>query len=194
MGTSDKGIVVVVSGPSGVGKSTLCQALVERLDGFLSVSATTRAKRALEQEGREYHFISADEFDRRVAAGEFLETAEVYGGHRYGTPAGPVREALEAGRAALLEIEIHGAIQVRKAYPDMLGIYVLAPGPQQQQERITGRKQDSAEAIRERLSKADGEIAFAQESGCYQHFVINDVFEETIDRMEQLIRQEQANR
>jgi guanylate kinase len=194
MGEPDKGIVVTVSGPSGVGKSTLCQALQNKLDGFLSVSATTRPKRPNEQDGREYHFISTEEFDRRLADGDFLETAEVYGGHRYGTPAGPVREALERGRVVLLEIEINGAQQIREHYPNMLGIYVLAPSPGQQAERITGRKQDSAAAIRERLSKADGEIAFARECGCYQHYVVNDVFDETVEQMAHLIEQEQATR
>lgn len=194
MSGPSKGIVVVISGPSGVGKSTLCQALAERLDGFLSISATTRPKRPNEREGVEYYFISPEEFDRRAAAGEFLETAEVYGGHRYGTPAGPVAQALAAGRVVLLEIEINGTLQTRQRYPDMLGVYVLAPGPRQQTERITGRRQDTAAAIRERLSKADGEIAYAHESGCYQHYVINDVFEETVDQLAELIKQEQAKR
>jgi guanylate kinase len=194
MAEADKGLLVVVSGPSGVGKTTLCQALVKRLDAYLSISATTRRKRPDETDGVEYHFISEEEFDRRLAAGEFLETAQVYGGHRYGTLAEPVRKALADGRVVLLEIEINGCLQVRHRYPETLGVYVLAPGPRQQADRITGRKQDSAEAIRERLAKADGEIAYAQECGAYQHFVINDVFEETVDRLVELIRQEQPKR
>ncbi len=186
-----QGVLLIISGPSGVGKSTICRHLAERLNAFLSVSATTRPRRDNEVDGRDYHFVSIPEFDRRVEAGEMLEYAEVYGGNRYGTPAGPVAEALQMGRVAILEIEMNGAAQVVKRYPDAMCVYILAPSPQDQVGRLEGRKKDSPEAIAERLSKADGEIRYAHECGIYQHFVVNRVVQETVDEIVRLVREKQ---
>src|SRR5690606_6505313 len=113
------GILLSISGPSGVGKTTICKRLVERLDAFLSVSATTRPRRDNEVDGRDYHFISREEFERRIQRGEFLEYAHVYAGNCYGTPAGPVLEALAAGRVVILEIEIEGTLQVKRRFPEL---------------------------------------------------------------------------
>lgn len=190
-GTSHQGVLLIISGPSGVGKSTICRELFKRLDAFLSVSVTTRPRRAHEVEGQDYHFLSQEEFEALLEAGELLEYATVYGGHCYGTPAGPVREALEAGRVAILEIEINGAEQVVRQYPEAMCVYLLAPTPQEQAGRLEGRNSDSPEAIAERLSKADGEIRYAQESGVYQHFVVNRVVQETVDTIVRLVREKQ---
>jgi guanylate kinase len=183
------GTLLIISGPSGVGKTTICKELVRRLEALLSVSATTRPKRVNEVEGVDYHFLTTEEFERRLERGEFLEHAKVYGGRYYGTPAGPVMEALAAGRTVILEIEIDGTIQVVKRFPDAIGIYILAPSPQDQVGRLVGREKDSADAIRERLSKADGEIRWAHECGAYRHFVVNETVDETVDEIVRIARE-----
>jgi len=178
-----------VSGPSGVGKSTICQRLIERLDAFLSVSATTRSPRQDEIDGRNYHFLSVEEFERRLEREGFLEYARVYGGHYYGTPARPVNQALQAGKVVILEIEIEGTIQVVRRFADAITIYILAPTPAEQKNRIVTRRQDSAEAIEERLKQADGEVRYAKDSGVYGYFLINETVQETVDKIVQIIRE-----
>jgi guanylate kinase len=185
------GVLLSVSGPSGVGKTTICKRLEERLDAFLSVSATTRPRRENEVDGRDYHFISREEFEARLAQGEFLEHAQVYGGNYYGTPAGPVAEALAAGKAVILEIEIEGTLQARRRFPDLIGIYILPPTAQDLRDRLVGRQKDSAEAIRERLSKADGEIGYARECGAYRYFLINDDLDDAVERIVEIVRENQ---
>lgn len=188
-----RGTLVIVSGPSGVGKTTVCSQVVRRLDAFLSVSATTRPRRDNEVDGRDYVFISKAEFERLLTGSEFLEHAQVYGGQYYGTPAGPVRAALEAGRVVILEIEIEGTIQVMRQYPDAISIYVLAPTPEEQQDRLVGRRKDSPEAICERLSKADGEIRYAYDSGVYRHFLVNRTVEDTVEEIVRIIREKRES-
>ncbi len=161
------GVLLIISGPSGVGKTTICKRLVDRLDAFLSVSCTTRPRRDNEVDGQDYHFISREAFEARLERGEFLEYACVYGGQYYGTPSLPVTDALQGGRVVILEIDIEGTLQVSKRIPDALGIYVLAPTAGEQADRLVGRRKDSEEAIRERLSKADGEIRYAMECGLW---------------------------
>ena len=177
-----------LSGPSGVGKSTVCQRLVQRLDAMLSVSATTRPPRPGEVHGRDYWFLEGADFEARIAAGRLLEYARVYAGQYYGTPAEPVAEALGAGRTVILEIDIAGTLQVARRYPDAVTIYLLAPTAGDQQQRLAGRKQDTAEAMAERLAKADGEIRKAKECGAYKHFVVNADLDDTIDRLVAIIR------
>ena len=186
-----RGVLLSVSGPSGVGKTTICKRLVERLDAFLSVSATTRPRRENEVDGRDYHFVSKDEFQRRLERNEFLEHAQVYGGNYYGTPAGPVMEALAAGRVVILEIEIEGTLQAKQRFPELIGVYILPPTAQDLRDRLVGRQKDSAEAIRERLSKADGEIGYAKDCGAYQYFLINDDLDETVERTVEIVRENQ---
>jgi len=183
------GTLLIISGPSGVGKTTLCKELVRRLDAFLSVSATTRPRREDEVEGVDYHFLTTEEFERRLEGDEFLEHARVYGGRYYGTPAGPVDQALAAGKVVILEIEIDGTIQVVRRFPEAITIYILAPTPEDQKGRLVGRQKDSAEAIHERLTKADGEIRWAYDCGAYKYFLVNETVEGTVNEIIRIVRE-----
>lgn len=183
------GVLMCVSGPSGVGKTTVCKRLADRLDAFLSVSMTTRPRRPDERDGEDYFFVSEEEFRRRLERGEVLEYACVYGGRYYGTPAGPVRKALAEGRAVILEIEIEGTLQVKRRIPEAIGVYMLAPTAAEQRDRLIGRRQDSADSIRERLSKADGEIRWAQDCGAYRHFLVNETVEGTVNEIVRIVRE-----
>lgn len=189
----ERGTLLVVSGPSGVGKTTICRKLADRLDAFLSVSMTTRPKRSGEVDGGAYCFVTTEEFERRIELDRVLEYARVYGGHYYGTSAEPVFEALDAGRTVILEIEIEGTLQVKRRLPEAVAVYLLAPNAGEQESRLVGRRQDSAEAMAERLSKADGEIRYAHECGAYDHFVVNDDVEETVQRLERIVQQARSN-
>jgi guanylate kinase len=173
------GKVVVISGPSGVGKSTVCHRLCDVLPAEFSVSVTTRPPRPGEKNERDYRYVRPEEFKAMRDSGELLEWAQVYG-HLYGTPLEAVREAVAEGKCIVLEIDIQGCIQVRSRMPEAQTFFLLPPNPLEQQRRIEGRKTDAAEVIRERLAKADGEIRYANESGCYDHFVVNDNLEETV--------------
>ncbi|HKQ47627.1 MAG TPA: guanylate kinase [Phycisphaerae bacterium] len=183
METSKKrGQVVVVSGPSGVGKSTVCRRLCEKVPAEFSVSVTTRKRRINEEHARDYHYISPEEFAKLKDSGGLLESAEVYG-HWYGTPLAEVETAIAQGRVIVLEIDIKGCIQVRRKMPDARTFFLLPPTSDEQRRRIEGRRTDDATAIRERLSQADGEIRYAMESGCYDDFIINDDLNETVDKI-----------
>ena len=186
------GVLLIISGPSGVGKTTVCKRLVEELDAFLSVSWTTRPRRDNEVDGQDYHFISTETFERELERGGLLEYAQVYGGHYYGTPARPALDALAAGRVVILEIEIDGTRQVVRRFPEAVGIYILAPSPVDQTDRLVGRQMDSAEAIRERLAKADGEIGYAHDSGAYRHFLVNETIAGTVESIVRIVREKQS--
>jgi len=184
--TRGTGLLVVVSGPSAVGKSTVCRRLKERLGARLSISATTRGKSPGEIDGQDYYFLTRQEFGRRIEAGEFLEHAE-YLGQLYGTPAEPVRQALAAGSDVLLEIEVQGGIQVGGQIPQAVLIYLLPPQGQALADRITGRARDDRQEMTRRLANAQQEIQLARESGKYQHFVVNDVLDETVEQIVHII-------
>ncbi|MBN1342437.1 MAG: guanylate kinase [Phycisphaerae bacterium] len=189
MAARSEGMLIVVSGPSGVGKSTICARLVERLDGVLSVSATTRPMGKGEVDGRNYYFLTREEFEAKLAEGEFLEHAE-YLGNLYGTPATPVREAIERGKDVLLEIEVLGGTQVARRHPEAVTIYLLPPDSQALTGRIQGRGRDAQAVIDERLANARKEIELARESGVYRHFVVNDDLAETVSKIVEVIEQE----
>ncbi len=192
MGERDRdGCVVVISGPSGVGKSTICSRLAERLGAELSVSATTRPKGNDEIDGQNYRFLSRQQFEAKIKAGEFLEYAE-YLNNLYGTPAKPVHEAIGQGRIMVLEIEVQGGLQVARAFPDAIMIYVLPTDPAVLVDRIQGRGRDRGEVIKQRLVNADGEIRFARDSGVYRHFVVNDVLDETVDEIVEIIKRQRT--
>lgn len=180
--TEPSGKIVVISGPSGVGKSTICHRLCARLPGEFSVSVTTRPRRANEAGARDYHYISRDEFIHMRDEGKLLEWAEVYG-QMYGTPLEPVEQAVESGRTIILEIDIQGCIQVRGKVPAARTFFLLPPTPDEQRRRIEGRATDPTDVIRERLSKADGEIRYASESACYDEFIVNDDLDGTVEKI-----------
>lgn len=170
-GSSPSGRLLLITGPSGVGKGTLVARLLERHPGlWLSVSATTRAPRAGEEEGRHYFFLDRAAFERQVAAGGFLEWAE-FAGNLYGTPRGAVQERLDAGQPVLLEIELEGARQVRRSFPSGFQVLLQPPSFEELERRIRGRGTDSEEAIARRLARAREELAAADE---FDAVVVND--------------------
>jgi guanylate kinase len=179
--------VFVITGPSGVGKGTLISSLLDRVDGLeLSVSATTRRPREGEEDGRDYHFLDPEEFERKVAAGEFLEHA-TYSGHRYGTLRSEVERRLAEGRSVVLEIELQGARQVREALPDSAPVFIAPPSSEALRERLESRGTDSNEAIEERLRTAEGELAAQRE---FKHVVVNDDVERAAAELERIVRDE----
>lgn len=185
------GRLVVISGPSGAGKTSICNALLEQLPGATwSVSVTTRPPREGEVGGASYDFVSPEEFARRESAGEFLEWAE-YLGNRYGTPRAPVERALAAGRDVIMEIDVAGGTQVARKMPASVRIFVLPPNAESLRARLEGRRTEAQEQLARRLANADGEIAAARDSGCYAHFVVNDVLDDTVEEVKRIIQQEQ---
>ena len=182
---NNTGKVVIVSGPSGVGKSTICKEVVTRLDNvYLSISVTTRPRAESEVDGQDYWFISEQQFQEHINKGRLLEHAEVFG-HLYGTPKDKVNEALEAGKAVILEIDVQGAKQVKTIYPDAVMIFILAPTQKELVERISDRGRENAEATEERLGGADDEIAAAWQY--YENMVINDDLEQAVKEVIQII-------
>ncbi|MGU3433247.1 guanylate kinase [Actinomycetes bacterium M1A6_2h] len=156
-----KGRLVVLAGPSAVGKSSVVEQIRRRLpDLHFSVSATTRAPRPGEVDGRDYWFVSNEEFDRMIADGELLEWAEIHGGlQRSGTPAAPVRAALDAGESVLLEVDLAGARSVRQVAPDALLVFLAPPDWETLVSRLTGRGTEPADVIERRLATAQVELA-----------------------------------
>jgi guanylate kinase len=173
--------VLVITGPSGVGKGTLIRLLLDRFPRMaLSVSATTRAPRLGEQEGLDYHFLSPEEFQRRIDAGEFLEWAE-YAGNRYGT----LRSELERDAHPLvLEIELQGARQVRERVPDAVSVFIAPPSEEALRTRLVGRGSDGPEQIERRLAVAREEMAAEAE---FDHVVVNDDLDAAAEKLGDLV-------
>ena len=182
---SGKGKVVIVSGPSGVGKSTICKEILKRLDYvYLSVSVTTRPKSDAEVDGRDYWFVSEEEFKERIEKGLMLEHAEVFG-HLYGTPKDKVEEALQAGKVVILEIDVQGAKIARMAFPEAEMIFILAPSEKDLAERLNHRGREAGEVAEERLNGASAEIAAAWQY--YEHMVINEDLQQAVNECVQII-------
>lgn len=175
------GRLVILTGPSGVGKGTLVRALLQRHpELYLSISVTTRAPRPGEINRQHYYFVSRPEFEQMVARNELLEWAE-FAGNYYGTPRLPVEEQIQLGKRVLLEIELEGARQVRRAFPRTLGIFILPPSLSELEQRLRGRGQDSDEAIARRLRRAEAEINAAEE---FDLQITNDNFDTALNSIE----------
>ena len=181
-----KGKLVVISGPSGVGKGTICKQLVRRLDNVcLSISAATRAKAKTEVDGKDYYFLSREQFENRIKEGSLLEYAEVFGNF-YGTPKDKVDEAIAAGKTVILEIDVQGGRQVKAKCPDAVMIFIMPPTTKALVERITGRGRDAADVVQKRLAKADAEIKAA--GNLYEYKIVNDDLEQAINKIMEIIR------
>jgi guanylate kinase len=179
--------VFVITGPSGVGKGTLIRGLRERFpDLYLSVSATTRQPRPGEQDGVDYHFLKREEFERRIAEGQFIEHAD-YAGRSYGTLRSEVEDRLREGVPVVLEIEVQGARQVRAAMRESVQVFIAPPDPASLRRRLESRGTDSLEAIDARLEVAEQELA-AQ--GEFAHTVVNDDLDRAADELEGIVRAE----
>lgn len=174
------GMLLIISGPSGVGKTTITRAIERSIpDAVFSVSCTTRPHTDADVEGVDYYFIDAAEFERRERAGEFLETA-TYAGNRYGTPRGPVDAQLARGRLVILEIDVAGARQIKSRLPRAYGIFILPPSEETLLERLRARKREDESVIQRRFQLAQQEIAEAHRCGVYDAFLVNKVLDETI--------------
>jgi guanylate kinase len=181
--------VFVITGPSGVGKGTLIRSLRERLPELeLSVSATTRPPRPGERDGVDYHFLDDAEFARRVDAGDFVEHA-TYSGRRYGTLRSELERRTAAGAPVVLEIEVDGARQVRRALPDAVQVFIAPPSREALRARLVGRGTDDPAQVQERLRTAEGELAAQDEFG---HVVVNDRLEDAVGALTAIVRRELA--
>ena len=186
MSEQQQGRILVLSGPAGVGKSSVCARLLASEGYVLSVSATTRAPRGVEQDGVDYHFMTVEEFQRRIDAGEFLEYATVHNKQTYyGTPAGPLLEHLVAGRHVLLDIDVQGAAQLREKVP-VVCIFLRPPSFEALRERLEGRQDTSGEEIERRLETAERELA---EAWRYDHQVVNDDLDRVVNEIRELLAQ-----
>lgn len=185
------GLLFVITAPSGAGKSSLIDALLKEDPRLkLSVSYTTRAPRSGEMNGREYHFVDGQTFIAMLEQGEFLESAEVHG-NRYGTSQAVIRDALARGQDLVLEIDWQGAQQVRRLYPDCVGVFILPPSVVELDRRMRARGQDTDAVIRRRLASAEEEISHAPE---FDYVIINKDFDEAKQDLQAIIRVERLRR
>jgi guanylate kinase len=179
--------VFVITGPSGVGKGTLIRGLLERVPELeLSVSATTRSPRPGEENGVDYHFLTPEQFEAHLAAGDFVEHA-TYSGNRYGTLRAELERRLKNGAGVVLEIEVQGARQVRAAMPEAVAVFIAPPSREALRARLVGRGTDSAEQVDARLQTAERELEAQPE---FRHVVVNDRLEEATDALVSIVRAE----
>ena len=182
-----KGLLIVISGASGTGKGTVCKELLARESGIAySVSATSRAPRVGEEEGREYYFRKREEFEQMIADGAFLEYADVYGNY-YGTPLAPIEKRRAAGEDILLEIDTQGALNVMERCPDGTFIFLLPPSLEELHRRIMGRGTESEESLARRLAAARDEILLGKR---YRYAVLNDAVEAATERIQTILAAE----
>lgn len=183
----EKGILTVVSGFSGSGKGTIMKGLLEKYNDYaLSISCTTRAPRDGEEHGREYFFVSQDEFEKMIDKEELIEYAN-YVGNYYGTPRSYVEEQMKNGKDVILEIEMVGAIKVKEKFPDTLLLFVTPPSVEELKNRLIGRGTESEEVIRNRIKRATDEVA---EMDKYDFLIVNDKLENAIEEVHSIIKNE----
>lgn len=187
-----RGLMFVLSSPSGAGKSTLARKLLEADENMsLSVSATTRPPRASEVDGREYKFMSKEQFEQMADGGEFLEHALVFGNH-YGTPRAPVEAMLIQGRDVLFDVDWQGARALRAAEPqDVVGIFILPPSMAELERRLRARAEDSEEVIQSRMARSLNEISHWEE---YDYVLVNTLLEQTLAQVKQILAAERLKR
>lgn len=185
---NQKGVLIVLSGPSGAGKGTICKALLDEGNFWLSVSTTTRAPRAGEEEGKNYFFITKEEFIERIERNEFLEFAEVYGNY-YGTPKNSVLDAIESGKDVILEIDIQGALKVKENYPGGVFIFILPPSMEELKNRIINRGSETPESLMTRFKSAYQEINYISK---YNYAVVNDTVENATKKINSIIAAEKC--
>jgi guanylate kinase len=187
-----RGLMLVLSSPSGAGKTTLSRKLLESDSAIvMSVSATTRARRPDEAEGRDYHFVSPVKFTKMVKANEFFEHATVFD-HRYGTPKKPVTDALAAGRDVLFDIDWQGTQQLKQqARDDLASVFVVPPSKAELERRLRIRAQDSEDVVRQRMAKASDELSHWAE---YDYLLMNDDIQHAMGKLEEILRVERSRR
>ena len=184
---------MILSSPSGAGKTSIARALVEENKNFLfSVSATTRKSRPGEVNGREYHFLTVDEFREKINDGQFLEHAKVFG-NLYGTPLEPVMESINDGKDLIFDVDWQGGKQIRSSSLSkfVISIFILPPSIKALQERLMKRAQDSSETVKDRMTKSIGEIMHWKE---YDYVIVNNDFEQTLDEVKSIITSEKLRR
>lgn len=183
----NRGLLLVVSGPAGAGKGTICSAFMQRQPQVhLSISATTRAPRSIEQDGVHYYFLQQQQFEQMIEQGEFIEWARFCGNY-YGTPRAKVEEKLAVGQDVLLEIEVQGAMQVKEKFPEAILIFILPPSMEELRARIIGRGTETMEVIDKRMQRAAEEVELAQQ---YDYFILNDTVEDAVIRFESIVQAE----
>lgn len=186
---NSKGLLLVISGPSGAGKGTICKELIKRNDFWLSVSATTRAPREGEIDGQNYYFFKKEQFLDKIKDDDFLEYAEVYGNY-YGTPKSNVIEKLEEGKDVILEIDIQGALRIKETYPEGVFIFILPPSMEELKNRIIKRGSETPESLMTRFKSAYKEINYVSK---YNYAVVNDKLEEAVRKIESIIIAEKCS-
>lgn len=183
----ERGLLIVISGPSGAGKGTICSELRKEMPNLVySVSMTTRDPRVGEKEGINYFFRTKEQFEELLAQGDFLEYAKVYDNY-YGTPKVHVMDLLDEGKHVILEIDIQGAMQVKDAFSDGVFIYIVPPSLSVLSNRLNGRGTDAQDVINKRLSLASSELALAHR---YDYIVVNDILDEAVEKVASILRAE----